>query len=106
MVTMREVWLYLNGTIEGAKDFTIENDAQLYIWSYAKSHGYPEGTIHAANISVRAGGKFEPLTVDGATARMTLQLTNLIINGRGYVRSNDLKVITTNLTIDLSGNMS
>lgn len=101
-VTVREVWAEINGTIEGMDVIAIENEGELYIWSYANTAGYKAGEIVATNISVRAGGKFEPLT---AVEQMQLYVTRLIVNGNGYVRTNNLRLNATNVTIDLSGNV-
>ena len=99
-MTLREVWAEINGTIEGMDVIAIENEGELYIWSYANTNGLKEGEIQATNISVRAGGKFEPLM---AEKQMNLYVTRLIVNGNGYVRTNNLKMNATNVTIDLSG---
>jgi len=100
-LNMREVWAEINGTIEGMDDVTVENEGELYIWAYANSHGYPQGQIKATNISVRAGGKFEPLAVP--ERQMKLSVTRFVVNGNGYVRTNNLQLNATNVTIDLSG---
>ena len=102
-VTMREVWMEMNGTLEGTEDFTVENAALLYIWSHANTLGAPKGVIQLANLTIRAGGKAEALSAADGTARMTLNLTNLVINGRGYMRTNDIVINAENVTIDLSG---
>jgi len=94
-----------NGTVEGASDLAIEENGTLYLWSYARTSGDPEGVFRATNISVRPGGMFVPLTVDGA-AKMVLILTRFTVNGFGYVRTNDLAITAENVTIDLSGNVN
>ncbi|KAL4226615.1 hypothetical protein ACF0H5_014598 [Mactra antiquata] len=99
-VTLRDVWVEINGTIEGMDVVTIENEGGLYIWSYANTDGYNEGQIIATNITVRAGGIFEPLAAEKV---MKLNVTRLIVNGNGYVRGNHLELGATNVTIDLSG---
>lgn len=99
-MTLREVWVEINGTIEGMDVINVENDGELYIWSYANTDGYNEGQLLATNISVRAGGKFEPLT---AEKQLKLNVTRLVINGNGYVRTNNIQLSATNVTIDLSG---
>ena len=104
-VTLREVWMEQNGTVEGASDLAIEYNGALYLWSHARTSGYPEGVFRATNISVRPGGTFVPLTVDGA-AKMVLKLTRFTVNGFGNVRTNDLTITTENFTIDLSGNVN
>ena len=92
-----------NGTVEGASDLAIEDKGELYLWSYARTAGDPEGVFRAVKISVRPGGKFEPLTVHGA-AKMVLKLTSFTVNAFGYVRTNNLSVTAENFTVDLSGN--
>jgi hypothetical protein len=36
---MREVWAEINGTIIGLDDISVENEGELYIWSYGKIYG-------------------------------------------------------------------
>ena len=97
---MRDVWAEINATVSPVKDFTIENGGELYIWSYARTAGQPEGEIHCVNISVRAGGKFEPLT---AVEQIKLVATKVHVNGNGYFRTNSLYLQAVNVTVDLSG---
>ena len=98
---MREVWAEINGTIIGLDDMSVENKGELYIWSYANTEGLPEGSLRLTNISVRAGGKFEPLTAEKV---ININVTRVIVNGNGYVRTNYLELHAINVTIDLSGN--
>lgn len=97
---MRDVWAELNATLIGIDEVVVENNGELYIWSYANTIGFPEGTINVTNITIRAGGKFEPLT---AEKRMRLEVVRVIVNGKGYLRTNNLELHATNVTIDLSG---
>ena len=99
-MTLRDVWAEINSTLSPVKDFTIENGGELYIWSYARTNGYPVGEIHCVNISVRAGGKFEPLT---AIEQIKLVATKVHVNGNGYFRTNSLYLQAVNVTVDLSG---
>ena len=102
-VTLRGVWMEVNGTIKGAEDITIEDSGELYLWSYAHTDGNAVGTVKLENISIRAGGKCEALTADGSTNKMVIDTTRFIVNGYGYFRTNELHLKTGNLTIDLSG---
>ena len=81
-------------------EITVENGGELYVWSYARTEGYPVGEIHCTNISIRAGGKFEPLT---AIEQIKLVVTRVVVNGNGYFRTNSLYLDAVNVTIDLSG---
>ena len=85
----------------GLDDISVENEGELFIWSYANTHGDPQGTFSVTNISVRAGGKMEPLT--SGAIQMTVVAVTVVVNGRGYIRTNDLQMNATNVTIDLSG---
>ena len=101
-LTLREVFMEINGTIEGAADIAVENEGELYLWSFANTANDPQGVFRAINMSVRAGGKFEPLTAEGAP-RLALHVQRMEVNAHGYVRANNLLMTTQNLTIDLSG---
>ncbi|XP_076091252.1 uncharacterized protein LOC143063127 [Mytilus galloprovincialis] len=99
-IAMREVWAEINGTIIGLDDISVENEGELYIWSYANTEGLSEGSLQLTNISVKAGGKFEPLTAEKV---INITVVRVLVNGNGYVRTNHLKLHAVNVTIDLSG---
>ena len=103
-LTLCEVFVELNGSIEGAADIVVENEGELYLWSFASTANDPQGVSRAISVSVRAGGKFEPLTAEGAP-RLALHLQQMEVNTHGYVHSNNLLMTTQNLAIDLSGNV-
>ena len=79
----------LNGSTEGAADIAVENEGELYLWSFASTTKDPQGVSRAISVSVRAGGKFEPLTAEGAP-RLALHLQRMEVNTHGYVHSNNL----------------
>ena len=99
-VTLRDVWVELYATIFGMGVITVENGSVLYVWSYAKTYGKPDGEIHCINISVRAGGKFKPVI---AETQMKLVVVRVVVNGKGYLRTNSLYLEAVNVTVDLSG---
>ena len=99
-IVMRDTWMELNGTFTELGELTVENGGKLYIWSLANTKGKPVGEIHCINITVKAGGKFEPLT---AVDQMKLVATRVEVKGYGYMRTNNLHLKTVNLTIDQSG---
>ena len=101
-LTVRDVWMELNCTLERARDITVENNGQLYMWSNGHSAGSDRGTFIFDKVYVRAGGKYEALTAD-AGARMKLEITTLVINGHGYLRTNEIHIQAENITVDLSG---
>ncbi|CAH1775844.1 unnamed protein product, partial [Owenia fusiformis] len=101
-ITLRDVWMENNGTIKQVEDIGIENGGKMHLWSLGHKEGEPNGAYRFENISIRAGGLFEPLTADGAS-RMALNMTRLTVNGRGVMRCNDIHMEMENMTVDLSG---
>lgn len=101
-VVMREVFWENNGTVSGVDEFTVENQARLYIWSHGRTVGRPNGQYALTNVSVKAGGRAEFLTADSGPV-VELMVTRLIINGKGVVRTNHLRLTSVNVSVDLSG---
>lgn len=99
---MREVFVENNGTIFNVEEITVENKAGLYLWSYGRTEGNPEGHYTLTNLSIKAGGHAEALTAD-LGPMIQLVLTRLTINGNGDLRTNRLKLNAVNITVDLSG---
>lgn len=94
----------LNGTVkDNLEDITVEDEGKLYIWSYANTENDPQGTFAVTNISVRAGGQFEPLTATELGTKMSIKAETVVVNGMGYIRTNRLQLNATNVTIDLAG---
>ncbi len=102
-VTLRNVWMEVNGTVEGAQDIAVEDGGELYIWSYAHSAEMPQGVIRVENLTVRAGGELQCLTVDEGVPRFKLEAVRVTVNGYGYFRTNDIHIAAHNLSVDLSG---
>ena len=101
-VVMREVFWENNGTVSGVDEFTVENQARLYMWSHGRTVGRPNGQYALTNVSVKAGGRAEFLTADSGPV-VELMVTRLIINGKGVVRTNHLRLTAVNVSVDLSG---
>lgn len=99
---MREVYFDNNGTIFGVDEFTIENEARLYLWSHGCTRGLSEGQYAVINITIKAGGKAELLSAETGQA-FNLFVSSLTINGNGALRTNRLKLTAINVTVDLSG---
>lgn len=71
-----------------------------------KSHGHPQGYVKLDVLNVRAGGKMEALTaMELVNTRMTINATNVTVNGNGYFRTNQLHVIAVRVDVDLAGEM-
>ena len=101
-VVMREVFWENNGTVSGVDEFTVENEAQLYMWSHGQTVGRPTGQYALTNVSIKAGGRAEFLTADLGPV-VELIVTRLTINGKGVVRTNHLRLTAVNVSVDLSG---
>lgn len=99
---MREVYLKLGGTISGLETLAVENKGYFLMTSDANTMNQPIGTLHLTNISARAGSQVEFMkTANGI--RVEVNLTNLVVNSNGNVRTNDLLLHAMNVTVDLSG---
>ncbi len=101
-LSLRDVWMEINGTLADALDFVVDSGGELYLWSYGMSRDEQEGTFDCVNMTVRSDGKLEMLTVDDGN-EMTLKLTTMIVNAGGYVRTNQLHLVAENMTIDVAG---
>ncbi|XP_070535280.1 uncharacterized protein [Ptychodera flava] len=102
---MRDVWMEVNGTLSDIEDFTVESGGLLYFWSYGSTRNKIDGVYQFVNMTIRADGKFELLTVADYN-RMVLNLTSLMeVKAGGYVRTNDMLVIAENVTIDVAGDV-
>ncbi|XP_070535283.1 uncharacterized protein [Ptychodera flava] len=102
---MRDVWMEVNGTLADIEDFTVESGGLLYFWSYGSTRNQIDGVYQFVNMTIRADGKFELLTVADYN-RMVLNLTSLMeVKAGGYVRTNDMLVIAENITIDVAGDV-
>ena len=101
-LSMRDVWMEINGTLADVGDFTIDSGGALSMWSYGNSLDQPSGRYKCVNVTVRSDGKFEMLTVKDE-AEFTLDLKLFVVNAGGYVRTNRLHLIAEDLTVDVAG---
>ncbi|XP_077861760.1 LOW QUALITY PROTEIN: uncharacterized protein LOC100369350 [Saccoglossus kowalevskii] len=101
---MRDVWMECNGTLANVADLTVETGGFLYLWSYGSTYNQLDGVYEFGNVTIRADGKFELLTVANYS-RMSLGVTLLDVKAGGYVRTNDMKLTAVNVTIDVAGDM-
>lgn len=99
-IIMRDVWAEFNVTFIGIDEVVVENNGELYIWFYVNIIGFLEGIINVINIIIRAGGKFEFLTVEN---RMRFEAVRVIVNGKGYLRINNFEFYFINVIIDFLG---
>ena len=95
----------INGTLADTQDFVIDSEGELYLWSYGMSRDEPEGTFRCTNMTVRSDGKLEMLTVTNGN-ELTLKLTSMTVNAGGYVRTNQMHLISENVTVDVAGKKS
>ncbi|XP_038052472.1 uncharacterized protein LOC119725183 [Patiria miniata] len=101
-LSMRDVWMEINGTLADVGDFTVDSGGMLHMWSYGNSRDQPPGRYECVNMTVRSDGKLEMLTVQDES-EFTFELKRFVVNAGGYVRTNQLHVIAEDLTIDVAG---
>jgi hypothetical protein len=99
------VWAEINGTLEGTKELTIEDEGELWLWSHARTGGMEQGKVEVEVLNVRAGGKMEALSAADLDALMKIQANNITVSGNGYFRTNNIYINSTYLDIDLAGVM-
>ena len=103
-LSLREVWMEVNGTLSDAHDYVVDRSGELYLWSAAHSKGHSEGVFLFGNISVRSRGRLY-LTSMPQRDRIVLNTTRFVVNAGGGVYTNNLHVLAVNATIDVAGNV-
>ena len=101
-LSLREVYMEVNGSLADSHDYVIDRDGQLYLWSGGNSIGEELGHFRFINISVRSRGLLYTTTLQ-KQGRVTLNVTRMVVNAGGRVSGNDLKIIAVNSTIDVAG---
>ena len=101
-VSLREVWMYVNGSVSDSEEYVVDRDGQLHLWSGGNSEGEPEGTFVFVNVSIRARGRLFATTLAGH-GKMAVQCNRMVINAGGKFISNDVHLTAVNITIDAAG---
>lgn len=101
-VSLREVWMYVNGSLSDSQEYVVDKDGELHLWSGGNSEGEPEGTFVFVNISMRARGHLIATTLAGH-GKMAVQCERMVINAGGKFISNDVHLTAVNITIDAAG---
>lgn len=101
-LSLREVYMEVNGSLAESRDYVIDRHGQLFLWSGGNSVGEERGVFRFVNISVRSRGLLYTTTLP-RQSRVTVNLTRLTVNAGGRVSGNDLKIVAVNITIDVAG---
>ena len=101
-VSLREVWMYVNGSVSDSEEYAIDRDGQLHLWSGGNSEGEPEGTFVFVNITIRARGRLIATTLAGH-GKMAVHCRRMVVNAGGKFISNDVHLTAVNITIDAAG---
>ena len=101
-VSLREVWMHVNGSLSDSEEYVIDRDGELYLWSGGNSEGEQEGTFVFVNVSVRARGRLHAITLPGH-GKMYVKCTRIMINAGGKIISNEFHLSAVNITIDAAG---
>ena len=104
-VSLREVWMYVNGSLSDSEEYVIDRHGQLHLWSGGNSQGEQEGTFLFVNVTVKARGRLYATTLPGH-GKMNVKSTRMIINAGGKVISNEVHLTGVNLTVDAAGMIS
>ena len=101
-VTLREMWMYVNGSLSDSKEYVIDRDGQLHLWSGGNSEGEPEGLFVFVNVTVKARGRLYATTLPGH-GKMHVRSNSMIVNAGGKIISNEFHLTSVNVTIDAAG---
>ena len=101
-LSLREVYMEINGTLADSEDYTIDRDGALFLWSGGRSLGESPGHFRFINMSIRSLGKLEATTLP-AHGRLTVNLTKFVVNAGGLASVNDFHLVAVNATIDVAG---
>ena len=101
-VSLREVWMYVNGSVSDSDEYVVDRDGQLHLWSGGNSEGEPEGTFVFINMSIRARGRLFATTLAGH-GKMAVRCRRMVINAGGKFISNDVHLTADNVTVDAAG---
>lgn len=103
-LSLREVWMEVNGTLSEAHDYVIDRSGELYLWSAAHSKDEKAGVFVFGNISVRSRGRLY-LSSQPQGDQIILNTTRFVVNAGGVVKANNLLVSAVNATVDVGGNV-
>lgn len=101
-LSLREVYMEVNGTLADSDDYTIDRNGKLFLWSGGRSLAEQPGHFRFINISIRSLGKLESTTLPGHD-RVTLHVTRFVVNAGGLASVNDFRLVAVNATIDVAG---
>ena len=101
-LSLREVYMEVNGSLAESHDYVIDRRGQLFLWSEGNSVGEEQGVFQFINISVRSGGLLYTTTLPRQN-QVTINLTRLSVNAGGRVSGNSLGIVAVNITIDVEG---
>lgn len=101
-VSLREVWMYVNGSVSDSQEYVVDRDGELHLWSGGNSEGEPEGTFVFVNISVRARGRMFATTLAGH-GKMAVQCKRMLVNAGGKFMSNDVHLTAARIIVDAAG---
>ena len=101
---LRNVWMEVNGTISDSMEYVIDQKGSLSVWSTGHTFGYPKGFYHFFNLTVRSQGLLYATATD-LKSQVTVNATRAIVNAGGVISGNRLRIESTNLTVDMAGNV-
>ena len=101
-VSLREVWMHVNGSMSDSEEYVIDRDGVLHLWSGGNSEGEKEGTFVFRNITVKARGRLYATTLRGH-GKMNVKSTRMVINAGGKIVANEVHLTGVNLTVDDAG---
>ena len=104
-LSLREVYMQINGTLSHSDDYTIDRHGKLFLWSVGNSLGEKQGRFKFINMSIKSRGLLHTTALSGY-GPVVLNMTRFVINAGGLASVNDFRLETINATIDVAGECS
>ena len=101
-LSLREVYMEVNGTLADSNDYTIDRNGKLYLWSGGNSLGESIGHFRFVNLSVKSKGLLHTTKLPNH-GPVSLHMTRFVINAGGLASVDDFYLESVNATIDVAG---
>ena len=101
-LSLREVYMEINGTLADSDDYTIDRDGKLFLWSGGQSLGEKKGHFRFINMSIKSLGLLHTTKIQGH-GPVSLHTTRFVVNAGGLASVDDFFLYSVNATIDVAG---
>ena len=101
-LSLREVYMEVNGTLADSDDYTIDRNGKLYLWSGGNSLGENLGHFRFVNLSIKSRGLLHTTKLPDH-GPVSLHMIRFVVNAGGLASVDDFYLESVNATIDVAG---